>query len=103
MSENSQQTDNLLPHHSRSAFLLENENINSKWKVPDEVRECRDRLRRALRYNFLSYGDRWKVNHKPQGKLIYQFIKAIFVIIQLYCISSDVTKPNNDLENVNVM
>lgn len=82
----------------------ETENLNDdKWKVSENVRECRDRLRRALRYHFLSYGDQWKVSHQPQGKLIYQFIKAIFVIIQLYCLSFDVAKQSNNSEIIQVM
>ena len=80
---------------------------SNKWNISKKITkiteiteftEKRDRLQRALRYNFLSYGDKWKVNHKQQGKLIYQFVKAIFVIIQLYCISIDINKPKNDAD-----
>ncbi len=75
---------------------------NNKLNVHNNISKRCSRLRRELRYNFLSYGDKWKVNHKPQGKLIYQFIKTIFVIIQLYCISIDIAKLQQDVDTIKV-
>lgn len=84
--------------NEQNAKININKIKNNETTPASNHKERGDQLRRALRYNFLSYSDKWKVTHEPQGKLIYQFVKAIFVIIQLYCIGIDITKSNNNVD-----
>lgn len=88
--------------NEQNAKININKIKNNETTPASNHKERGDQLRRALRYNFLSYSDKWKVTHEPQGKLIYQFVKAIFVIIQLYCIGIDITKSNNNVDIIKV-
>lgn len=88
--------------NEQNAKIKINKIKNNETTPASNHKERGDQLRRALRYNFLSYSDKWKVTHEPQGKLIYQFVKAIFVIVQLYCIGIDITKSNNNVDIIKV-
>ena len=60
----------------------------NEWVTEDTA--ARDRLIRALRYNFMSPKDRSMITHRFPGKLVLQIFKILVVSYQLYHFGSDV-------------
>ena len=89
------------PHHNNlhhNSPRTDNDNpIVDEWHTESIYEQARDRLRRALRYYFMSPMDKWYIKGRFPWKLLFQVVKIIFVTFQVILFGSNVTlyKSNN--------
>lgn len=63
-----------------------------EWATDENFTPARDRLRRALRYYFMSPMDKWRIKGRFPWKLLFQVIKIVLVTSQLLLFGSEVTQ-----------
>lgn len=63
-----------------------------EWATDANFTPARDRLRRALRYYFMSPMDKWRIKGRFPWKLLFQVIKIVLVTSQLLLFGSEVTQ-----------
>ena len=66
--------------------------LAQEWATDDNFTPSRDRLRRALRYYFMSPMDKWRIKGRFPWKLLFQVIKIILVTTQLIIFGNNVTQ-----------
>jgi len=76
---------------------LQEGQMEDEWRTEQGYEQPRDRLRRALRYYFMSPIDKWYIKGRFPWKLFFQVIKIVIVTIQVILFGSNVTlyKSNN--------
>lgn len=91
-SRSSVETQSLLTENEHPNGSIQQQNHHhydpNEWIT--ENLEARDRLIRALRYNFMSPKDRSMITHRFPGKLVLQVFKILVVSYQLYHFGCDV-------------
>ena len=79
--------------HQTRASVLDSQRTTTtqEWATTDDFTAARDRLRRALRYYFMSPIDKWRIKGRFPWKLLFQIIKIILVTSQLIIFGNNVT------------
>ena len=77
-------------HQSRASHY-ETE-LTQEWATDANFVSARDRLRRALRYYFMSPMEKWRIKGRFPWKLLFQVIKIILVTSQLIIFGNTVTQ-----------
>lgn len=86
-----QQSQPTSRHQSRGSIFDSQTAIAQEWATEENFTPGRDRLRRALRYYFMSPWDKWRIKGRFPWKLLFQIVKIIFVTSQLIIFGSNVT------------